>query len=84
MSFSRPLCATLLFLPLLLWSCTTMPSHDPNAPARATIGERNTMTTPAGATLVWYELEAEGSAQAPIIMFPSAGREASDFNELAQ
>ena len=83
MSFSRPLCATLLFLPLLLWSCTTMPSHDPNAPARATIGERNTMTTPAGATLVWYELEAEGSAQAPIIMFPSAGRETSDFNELA-
>ncbi|WP_290748324.1 hypothetical protein [Henriciella sp.] len=42
------------------------------------------MTTPAGATLVWYELEAEGSAQAPVIMFPSAGREASDFNELAQ
>ena len=83
MSFSRPLFAFLLVFTLLLWSCTSMPSQDPNSAARPAIGDRHTMVTPAGATLVWYTLDADGSDRPTLILFPSAGREASDFNELS-
>lgn len=83
MSFFRALLAALA-APILLWSCSAMPDHDPNAPARPAIGERQTLQTAEGAQLVWYELSAPGTERPPLILFPSAGREASDFNELAR
>ena len=52
----------------------------PSKTARQTIGERFDLETERGAHLVWYEI-GEGK---PVIMFASAGREASDFNELAE
>jgi pimeloyl-ACP methyl ester carboxylesterase len=54
-------------------------ASQPGDTARKTIGHKFQLETDAGATLVWYEL----GAGPPIIMFASAGREASDFNELA-
>ena len=51
----------------------------PDLMARAPIGEKKSQQTEAGGTVVWYEL---GGGK-PIVMFASAGREASDFNELA-
>ena len=51
----------------------------PGLTARAPVGEKKVQKTEAGGTVVWYEL---GSGT-PVVMFASAGREASDFNELA-
>lgn len=50
-----------------------------NLMAREPVGARNWQTTRPGGIIVWYEL-GEGT---PVVMFASAGREASDFNELA-
>ena len=50
-----------------------------NLKARDPVGTRNWQATRAGGIIVWYEL-GEGI---PVVMFASAGREASDFNELA-
>ncbi len=52
----------------------------PDTKARDAIGQIFKTEAPTGARLVWYEI---GEGQ-PLIMFASAGREASDFNELAQ
>lgn len=62
----------------------------PGATARETVGERKTFSLLANqagldtgaqdAMLVWHEL-GDGP---PVVMLASAGREASDFNELAQ
>ena len=52
----------------------------PDTKARGAIGQIFKAEAPTGAKLVWYEI-GEGR---PIVMFASAGREASDFNELAQ
>lgn len=51
----------------------------PGAAARDPTGQKFEVETATGARLVWHET-GEGR---PIIMFASAGREASDFNELA-
>ncbi|MEO0982259.1 MAG: alpha/beta hydrolase [Pseudomonadota bacterium] len=48
--------------------------------ARPAVGDRRLTMTEAGATLVSHTL-GEGP---PVLMFASAGREASDFNELAE
>ena len=50
-----------------------------NLTARDPVGVRNWQATRPGGIIVWYEL-GEGT---PVVMFASAGREASDFNELA-
>ena len=60
-----------------------MAEHDPNAEARPTVGTRHDMTASNGAVLVWYDLGAGAPGKPRLIMFPSAGREASDFNDLA-
>lgn len=51
------------------------------ATPRATIGDRNQVLH-KGAELVYFELRGEDATRA-VIMVPSLGRSASDFNELA-
>lgn len=60
-----------------------MAEHDPNAKARTPEGASHEMTASNGAVLVWYDLGAGAPGKPRLVMFPSAGREASDFNELA-
>lgn len=55
----------------------------PNSPARNPIGARAEIRLAGNGRLVFFQLGQTKSARAEIVMFASAGREASDFNELA-
>lgn len=56
----------------------------PDKTARDPLGKRVEIATPNGGQLVLHQVGHGGQVGREILMFASAGREASDFNELAQ
>lgn len=55
----------------------------PDSPARPPIGDRQEIELADGGRLVLFQSGDVDTARSEIVMFASAGREASDFNELA-
>lgn len=58
--------------------------HAPDSKARNPVGRRSEIKLAGSGRLVLFQLGDFGSARAEIVMFASAGREASDFNEHAE